>query len=173
MELIRDTGTLTKRIAAFARVGQKWQAEAVVLALSTLAHAAAHGDITLATRLANAMPGAGRKAALVDWFENFAPVKYSKKEQAFSFPEPYGTVKDKFNEAGASQTPFYEFTPDRSTAPLTIEQVVKMVKNRLTTLRKEGHLSNAGIVALTDAVNEFRNPVEGVENPTGGEQVAA
>lgn len=157
MEIIREVGTLTKRIGAFARLGKKWAQEARVLALSTLVHAATHGDITLATRLVNAMPAGARKAAMVDWFENFAPVRWSQKQQCFEFPKPYGEVKDKFDLTGAEATPFDEFTPDRSTKELTIEQVIKTLRSRLKTLRDEKRLDTVGLSQVRSVLDEFNS----------------
>jgi hypothetical protein len=52
-------------------------------ACAVTVHAVLHGDVTLATRLTDALGAGGRRQALVSWLEEFGPFAYDRKNETY------------------------------------------------------------------------------------------
>lgn len=82
-DLINDRNTLSGKIDSCARSDATLRERIAVAAASAFAHAAEHGDLTLASKLVNRVKTASTKAALRRYFAHFGPISWNKKEQQF------------------------------------------------------------------------------------------
>jgi hypothetical protein len=76
--------SIKKQIAGIGRAGVRLIAAIQVSAVQVIAHAVAHGDITLAQSLVESVPK-HHKATLVAFLENFGPFKWDKDSKKLTF----------------------------------------------------------------------------------------
>lgn len=119
-------------------------------AVSCLAHAEAHGDVTLCSRLVQAMPRSSRSKALVHWFTQFGPLHFSKKEQGFVLAK--GKNVKKYDVAGAMETPFYDFTSEREPLPFSIKRLIAMIERKIEKGKEKGEVTQQDVEMLQKAV---------------------
>lgn len=84
MQIIKGAAAIQKAITSIQGRGAKLDKDIHLAACSVLAHAAEHGDTTLADKLVQAMPKGGRKLALVAFLLNFGNIRMldSKADKA-------------------------------------------------------------------------------------------
>lgn len=80
LKLITSAADINKAIASIANRGAKLDGDIQLAGLSVLAHATAHGDVTLADKLVAAMPKGSRKLALVEWMLAFGQLSLLDKK---------------------------------------------------------------------------------------------
>lgn len=119
----------TKAIGTIKRMGVRFDTLVHVTAVSCIKHAEDSGDFTLASKLVKAMPKSARGKALVHWFTMFSPCQWSK--EADQFKKTKGEKAVAFDLQGAEATPFYELTPEKDPAPITIEAIIASIKSRV------------------------------------------
>lgn len=106
LEVIKGTKEITKFIKAIATSGKTLDDRIQLAAMSTINHAAEHGDVTLCCELFKAMPQGARSKALTDWFLMFGPVKVNRGKNAKELP--FVLDRDKvLNLEGANALPWY------------------------------------------------------------------
>jgi hypothetical protein len=107
-------------------------------AVQCLAHAEAHGDVRLATRLIEAMPKSGRAEALKFWFSEFGPLVWvSQKETGKQFKMDQSDTKIPFNIEGAIETPFWDLVPEPVVSKMSLEKLKKTIKQALDKAAKK------------------------------------
>lgn len=156
MNIIYDRNTLKRRIDSIKRRGKQIDADIHVCAVSALAHAQEHGDVSLCTRLANAMPKSGRRKALIHWFSTFGPVQYHEKKLAFGMLKGQSLAKHNgFDIEGAEGMPFWELTPEKNPKPTTFEGILAYVEKKVQKMQEEGRkLPDAWEERLAKTVRE-------------------
>ena len=127
MELIKDSKKVMVLINKIAKVGKQLDLDIHLAACSCLDHAEKHGDVTLATKLIEAMPKSGRGKALVSWFTTYGKLAF-KKDNTFSLDK--GKSK-KWDVETAIATPFWELIPEPDVKELTIEALIGFVKSKI------------------------------------------
>lgn len=137
LQLIKDAKKLNTAIKSIATRGKKLDADIHLCAVSCLYHAQEHGDVTLLTRLVDAMPKSGRRKALIHWACEHGKLAYKEKEQAFNLDK--GKSKS-WKLAAAEATPFWEFTVEKAPSDVTLEGLVKMVHNKIVKGKEDGRL---------------------------------
>jgi hypothetical protein len=155
VSIIRGYEEINKGIDKFIKSVAHVDETIHTLACSALTHASEHGDNTLCTRLVNAMPKSGRKAALVEWFVKFGALTWVKigEEQKFKKSE-----RRAYNLDGAYITPFYDLTPDTVPKPFDLKMLLKMIEQatkKATKGRSEGSLTvnSEGYNMLSEAID--------------------
>jgi len=134
MELIKDVKKLGTAIKSIAKRGAKLDSDIHIAACSCLHHAFNHGDVTLMTKLVDAMPKSGRRKALIHWVGEHSLLGYVEGEQQFRMTNAK-TKKWKLKQA--EETPFWEFTTEKAPSDLTIEALVKMVVSKVQKAKDE------------------------------------
>jgi hypothetical protein len=125
-----ECSTAIGRIAAG---GKSLQARIHTVAVSTLEHARAHGDITLACRLLDALPNGVRVKSLAYWYSHFSNGKLKlsvdkKTNQWKHNPEAFKDRTDAdFDIEGADATSFADLTTEKSPETLTVAALEKML----------------------------------------------
>jgi len=78
-QIITDAGKLAKLITSIKTRGATLQRDMHQAAVSCLAHAAAHSDVTLLQRFHDALPSSTRTNALKAWALAMGPVRWDSK----------------------------------------------------------------------------------------------
>jgi len=151
--LITDASKLKTAIDAIQKSGKKLDESIHLCAVSCLAHAESHGDVTLATRLVHALPKHSRRKALMYWFTQFGPLNYSEKENQFKVSKSK-EVKA-YEVEKASETPFWDFTPEKNVEPFSVNAVLKYIERRFNRAKKEGELKETDLANFKDEVAKF------------------
>ena len=143
--VIQGAALIQKAITSIQTRGGKLDHDIHVAGVSVLAHAAAHGDSTLADKLVQAMPKGARKLALVEWMLAYGQVSLLDKvadREAVQAGRVFKIDRTKrYDEAGAIAESWTEFKPERD--PLTAfdaQAAVSAVLGRLTKAQKS-HLT--------------------------------
>lgn len=157
LELIKDSKKLGTAIASIKKRGAKLDTDIHLCAVSCLYHAKEHGDVTLMTRLVDAMPKSGRRKALIHWVNEHSMLGYVEGEQQFRMTK---SKSKSWKMEAAEATPFWEFTTEKAPTALTIEQLVKSVVARVKKA-KENDLFGEGFTVkgfeakLAEELKEF------------------
>lgn len=77
VKFTRDAKTIGKFVDSVLRRAKTITRDIHIVGVSTLIHAAEHGDITLMTKLVDGLPGGFRKSALLKWFIAHGPVVWN------------------------------------------------------------------------------------------------
>lgn len=135
LALYANAAEITKAIASIQKRGVSLQNDIHRAALSCLVHTEKHGDITLANRLIDALPGMARKNALADWFVAFG--KFLPAEDDKNGMLVFGADKvSMISEATA--TPFWEFKPEPKWVPFDFDKAVTAILKKAEAARKKG-----------------------------------
>ena len=156
MNIIKGTKDINAAINSIKTRGANLDSSIQLAALSVLAHASEHGDITLADKLVMAMPKGGRKLALVEFMLAFGQVaKKANAKTGAVFTLDKTRVLDL---ASADAKPWTEFKKEASiSTAFDAQAAVLSLINRLrgTTLaitNREAALKEAqALVALLSA----------------------
>ena len=137
LELIKDVKKLGKAIKSIATRGAKLDSDIHIAAVSCLHHAFNHGDVTLMTKLVDAMPKSGRRKALIHWVQEHSLLGYVEGEQAFRMT---ASKTKQWKLKVAEETPFWEFTTEKAPTDLTMEQLVKLVVTKVQKAKDDDRL---------------------------------
>jgi hypothetical protein len=80
-----DKTIILKRIGAIGKASAKLTQDIQSVAVACALHAVAHGDVTLADQLVDAVGKSLRRASLRAWFEKQAPMYLPKGKDKFAF----------------------------------------------------------------------------------------
>jgi hypothetical protein len=80
-----DKTIILKRIGAIGKASAKLTKDIQSVAVACALHAVAHGDVTLADQLVDAVGKSLRRASLRAWFEKQAPMYLPKGKDKFAF----------------------------------------------------------------------------------------
>lgn len=106
-EMIKGAELINKEIASIRTDISRLEARIHVAAVSCLAHADEHGDITLMRNLIAALGKSQRKNAVLDWAQAFGKFTYNEVTKELDYCKTAST-----NIEGAIAAPFWEFRPD-------------------------------------------------------------
>lgn len=129
---LMTVGEMTTAIGRIAATGKVLQGRIHDTAVSTLNHAAEHGDTTLACRLLDALPNGQRVKSLAFWFTHF-----SGKQMSFSVDKSTGKyacklkggwTKTAFDVPAAAATTFADLTVEKSPETMDVKAFLKMLK---------------------------------------------
>ena len=161
--IILGADKLNEKIADVATKGKTLDTLIHRTAVSCVYHAREHGDSTQLRELVDAMPKSGRRKALIDWVEAHVPVDKSEDEKGMSktrdTKDGYtlklrkGRKPEEFLLAECAAKPFWDYTPDRSTAPMTLNRALASFERALKKAVTQGKASESDVKILTDAVS--------------------
>lgn len=172
--LITGAANIDKNIADVARKGKTLDTLIHRTAVSCVYHAREHGDSRKLADLVNAMPKASRRKALIDWIEAHVPVNkgdddpknntHDSKKDGYTIKLRKGRTKDEFLLEECAVKPFWDFTPDRSTAPMTLKRAIasfeRAVKKAVTegaASQDEADMLTAALIAALPANDDGKN----------------
>lgn len=102
-------------------------------------HAKEHGDCSTAQGLVMAMPASIRREMLIMWFTRFTPIVVKNDDKWEAKMHKVGTkLYVEWNLEEADATPFFKLAEEnKEAAPLTFEQMVKMVEGLAKRIEKK------------------------------------
>lgn len=137
VQIIDSKQKLGTAISSIKKRGATLDSDIHVAAVSCLHHAFKHGDVTLATRLIDAMPKSGRRKALIHWMNEHSMMSYSDKESCFRMTK---SKRKSWKLEQAESTPFWEFSEEKAPAELKLEALINSVVNRIKKAKEENRL---------------------------------
>jgi len=112
-------------------------------------HAFHHGDVTLMTRLVNALSTGTRVNAVITFAQAFTPLKWNKKKEAFKLGN------GEWNIESAMLTTFQEFMPEKQATTLDVLVALQKI------LKRANKASEAGTEIKNESlVKEIKNVIE-------------
>lgn len=147
---ITEKRALIVAIGLIATSGAALDEQIHTAAVSCLYHAKNHGDVTLASRLVDAMPKSTRRLALIHWFNKYGPLVFDKPTNAFKLargkePRPYEIEK-------AEETPFWDLTTEKNPAKFSVESLLKSVATRFKKAKEKGELADGDLAKFQQQV---------------------
>lgn len=160
MEMM-TTKQVATRIASIETNKNKLRESIQECALSCVAHAIQHGDVTLATRLVHACEKAVDLHALVGWFTLYGPMRWSKETNAFKLSAAKAKelrVTFDFAEFVASVTePWYDFAKAaKDLKPVDLEKLLLGIVDRAKKAQDDGREILHADVALFLQSDQFK-----------------
>ncbi len=107
MKIITSKAAIVTAIESIRTRGKKLDADIWLAAVSVTAHAEAHGDVTLANTLVDAMPKGSRVNALLSHLECFGKFTYNDKKKELAFDKSKTTDIE-----GAMGKSWVDFKPE-------------------------------------------------------------
>lgn len=148
LALLTTAKAIEAGIASIHTTGQTLQTQMHLVACSVLQHVGKHGDIRVLMKLINAMPDMSRKNSLIQWFETFGNVRYSKEGKTFVL------VKDKPIKLGtAIDKPFWKFKATEGVMyePIDIAALVAQTIAKLTKDAEKTNRDHTGLIKALKA----------------------
>lgn len=155
LKLIEGAALIDKAIASIKNRGAKLDQDIQIAGLSVLAHVQAHGDVTLADRLYNAMPNGSRRNALASWMLAFGKVRKLDKAnasdaEALKAGRVFGYNKEANTDMqGAQDKPWHEFkhVDGSIDEAFDVKAAVHHLLKRIQNAQKKGvHIEHAELV---------------------------
>jgi len=137
-DLINDRNTLSTKIDSCAKSDATLRERIATAAASAFAHAAEHGDLTLASKLVNRVKTASTKTALRKYFAHFGPITWSKEKGQF-----IKVKKGGYFDPAALETYFDAELPKAEREPAAYDRnkvLARQIKN-LTTAMEQADLA--------------------------------
>ena len=147
--LLDTKAKIEAAIGTISRNGVKLDKLIHQAACSILHHVDQHHDVTLAQRLVDAMPKAGRKNALRDWFLNYGRMQWDEEKKTFKY---YGKGATLLDEAIA--TPFWDFKAEQEYKPFDINAALAQLLKRAENARKHGEALPEDKLAVIQAMKD-------------------
>lgn len=151
--IIANAADIKKAIASIANRGAKLDNDIHTAAVSVLAHAAKHGDSTLADALVQALPKGARRNALIQMLLSYGTLVMVDKAVAKATGRMFQHDKTRqFDEAGAIANPWYNFKKEAD--PLTVfaaDKAVQALLDKLTKAKANGLTVEGAEAALATA----------------------
>jgi hypothetical protein len=135
-QLLVGAKVIEAKINTIKKYGKAYENMVHLAACSILDHVRQHGDVTLADRLIEALSGAVRKNALMEWFEAHGQLRYDLETKKFKFDKSSETKL-----AEAISCPFWEFKAESPYIPLDFNKSVTVLLTKVgkrLEARKEG-----------------------------------
>lgn len=153
LEIIRDAKKLADAIKSIGVRAAKLDTEIHVAAVSVSVHAYEHGDITLATKLVDALGKGMRRNALLAWLIKYGPFIASESGKNVAWG---GKREIDIDEAMSS--PWYDFKKEPEFRPFDLDKMMQTLIERAekaladTAHAKEHNVSKERIAALKAAM---------------------
>jgi hypothetical protein len=145
---MRDAKAIRLTIRSIIRSAVSLQSKIAAVALECLAHAAEHGDATLANELYRGLPTGQRTASLKAWFETYSPVRFRNDEtKGVGLLQKDAKGYTPFDLEGAEANPYYKDVETVS-KPLTMAALKKILSSLPT--KVENAKNGKGKVAIAE-----------------------
>ncbi len=131
--------TVSGNIKSIEKKGKELQSLIHATAIQALVHAKAYGDVTLMTKLVQALPSSSRKEALKVWVKDFSPLlwKVNKKEGTEGYVMDKAPSRNAFAIPEADVMPFWEYTKEEKPKDaLTLAQLIALINRNIDKIEK-------------------------------------
>lgn len=149
-----DKALILKSIGTIGKAAKKLTTQVQETAVACAQHAIAHGDVTLADQLVEALGKGMRRASLRAWFERNTPMYIPQGKQVFAFDKERAKEMRKVSEADMAESlmslPWEEAKPEAPVVSvLNIEEAFDKFMNRLAKQVKEADITVKNAELLT------------------------
>lgn len=131
--ILKGADNIQKAIKSIQVRGKALEKVLHQAAVSCLAHAGEHGDVTLAQKLVEAVPTLARKNALRDWFIAFGRFQYHDEKKTIVYAKGKETLLDE-----AIKMPFWEFKPEAEYIPFDFDKAITALLKRASQAKDKG-----------------------------------
>lgn len=169
--MFEGEAAINKAIASIKRRGASLQNDMHKAAVSCLAHADKHGNVTPMRNLLEAVPNAVRKNALRSWAEQFGKFTWNDTTKTLDFDKSKSTTLD-----AAIAEPFWQWQPEAAYKPLDLKTELAKLLKRVDTARKHGDAMPEDTVAVLQALKDGKTVtvmVDTMPEPAGNTTPAA
>ena len=167
-ETTKRTGAAMKADhAKWGARGAKWVKDGQTFGLEVLEHVDAHGDVTVADSLVNAMPKGTKRNAMIEWLISFgklALLDTPNKDTGALFKFDKARIT---NLAGAKEKPWQEFQPEPDPLLVFDAQAVtiKALEKLIATSKKAKTVEHGEVLSKVSALLAELSPSK--EDPAG------
>lgn len=131
---------ILKRINSIRTRGARIDRDIHETGVDCMIHARDHGDVTLLTRLSEAMPKSSRRKAMVAWVIAHAPLKYNTNEEKFTLNKKRAKEDGAWQIEEAAATPFWEFTQEKAPVQYDLDKAINGLVRGLLRAHEQGNL---------------------------------
>ena len=162
MNNLGDKAGIADGIKWVRSTGSKFDEYVHAIAIAIMRRAKEHGDCSQALDLYFALPKSNRRAALVNWFGHFSPIRLTINKDAAKCKVGLRKVGDKaympFNIEGATANPYFEWEKDKELEALMTagdlnDMLIKLVK-RVQDKVKNGKVAANDVAAIETKLAE-------------------
>ena len=133
MKIITSKAAIVTAIESIRTRGKKLDNDIWIAAVSVTAHADAHGDVTLANTLVDAMPKGSRVNALLAYLECFGKFTYDDEKKELCFDKSKTTDLE-----GAQVASWVEFKPEPAYKGLDLNVTILDLIKKAVERSKDG-----------------------------------
>ena len=119
--LIESEAKINAVIATISKNGQKLDTLVHQAAVSCLKHIDMHHNVTVMTKLVDALPASARKNALRDWALAFGKLGWDEDAECFTYAKDKATMLEE-----AMITPYWKYKPEAKYVPFDINKALRM-----------------------------------------------
>lgn len=163
--MFEGEAAINKAIASIKKRGAALQNDMHKAAVSCLAHADKHGNVTPMRNLLDALPGAVRKNALRSWAEQFGKFTWNETAKTLDYDKSKTTTLD-----SAIAEPFWQWQPEAAYKPLDLKADIAKLLKRVEVARKHGDAVPEDTVAVLMALKDGKTVtvmVDELSQPAG------
>jgi hypothetical protein len=154
MKIITSKAAIVTAIESIRTRGKKLDNDIWVAAVSVTAHAEAHGDVTLANTLIDAMPKGSRVNALLAYLECFGKFSFDDEKKVLVFDKSKKTDLE-----GAMVASWVEFKPEPPYKGLDLNiailALIKKATDRLDSDNESDVIQQEQLTALSALAESF------------------
>ena len=154
MKIITSKAAIVTAIESIRTRGKKLDNDIWIAAVSVTAHADAHGDVTLANTLVDAMPKGSRVNALLAYLECFGKFSYDDEKKELCFDKSKKTDLE-----GAQVASWVEFKPEPPYKGLDLNvailALIKKATDRLDSDNESDVIEADQLTALAKLAESF------------------
>lgn len=125
---IVGASAIAKAINGVIKSATNAQVKIHEVAVSALAHAEEHGDVTLIAKLVYGLPKGTRANLVSKWARAFAPIKFSDRDMNAKMDKSATAIA--FDVDGSEATPFWEMKSEVKPAEITLQAIVDYLSKR-------------------------------------------
>lgn len=131
---------ILKRISSIRTRGARIDRDIHETGVDCMIHARDHGDVTLMTKLAEAMPKSSRRKALVAWVIAHAPLKYNQNEEKFTLNKKRAKEEGAWLVEEAATVPFWDFTQEKAPVQYDLDKAINSFIRGLVKAHEQDNL---------------------------------
>lgn len=131
---------ILKRISSIRTRGARIDRDIHETGVDCMIHARDHGDVSLMTKLAEAMPKSSRRKALVAWVIAHAPLKYNQNEEKFNLNKKRAKEEGAWQVEEAAAVPFWDYTVEPNPVQYDLDKAINSLVRGLAKAHEQGNL---------------------------------
>lgn len=145
--LIEGEAKILAAIGSIGKASKKLDAMIHQAAVSCLKHIDLHHNITVMSKLVDALPASARKNALKDWALAMGKLGWDEVNDCFTYDKSKPTMLEE-----AIITPFWKLKPEEKYVPFDLNKKIDAILSSAAAARKKGEALPEDKLALLQAI---------------------